>query len=281
MQRVDHGAVVPPEREGQGRKQSAMFDTLARQVLPKLVKNREVQDEPALPVRIEVPSVDAPTKGEELDTLVQAILSDDREAASRVVEALMCCWGSRSRILTETFSLAAERLGELWIADEASFTDVTLGIGMLTSLMRELCGEALREQNALPLKNALILSSAGEDHQFGTHMFCQLLSLQGWGCRHIVVETMQEAEQAVSTTPYLFIGLSMGNSDTYPEWKSRLKRLRARSCNQEVKIIVGGPGVSRFSAPARKLDVDMVFYNGMSALPYVENIYQKQQLTAH
>ncbi len=223
-----------------------------------------------------------------IEPLVSALLADDQAAADRVVAILLDRSRCRSTILTEVFAPAAVRLGEMWREDTATFTDVTLGVGMLCRMMRNLCEEVLAAQPTQLDKNALIVSSArdlhqhlscaGDQHQFGTQMVCQLLRLQGWQVRHMAIGDTKEAEKAVASLPFCFVGLSMGLEDNCAVWKQRLRRLRACSCNQEVKIIVGGMGVSYISDANGQLDADKSFDNAMSALPYVENLYEKQQI---
>lgn len=220
--------------------------------------------------------------------LVAALLADDQAAADDLVARLLDQSRCRSSILTEVFAPAAVQLGEMWSQDTATFSDVTLGVAMLCRMMRDLCEEVLALQPIQLNKNALIVSSArdhhqplsctGDQHQFGTQMVCQLLRLQGWQVRHIAIGDMKEAENAVARLPFCFVGLSIGLEDKCALWKQRLKRLRARSCNQEMKIIVGGLGVSCVSDANRQLDADKSFDNAVSALPYLENLYEKQQI---
>lgn len=259
--------------------ESVLMKTVEKEVLPQLVAKSEIVPSSTLPLTDGRSFVEAEQMiALSIDALVNAVVNDDRKSAVATINALIKADFSQARIMSDVFAAASSRLGDMWISDDVSFTDVTVGVGTLTILMRELWNGQTPEVASEPAKNALILSSHEEDHRFGTQMFCELLRLEGWQARHLVVHRLEEAEQAVATTPHCFIGVSLGFADNCEQWRYWLKRLRSRSCNPQTKVVVGGPGVSRLSAPARSLDADVTFYNGMSALPYVENIFQKQQL---
>lgn len=283
--------------------QSVLKHALAHHVIPMLVERNAAYAEPRSAPRTIKPDLGTipcddsntrptaqrdSTRNKTITPLVSALLADDQVAADGIVARLLDQSRCRSSILTEVFAPAAVRLGEMWSQDTATFSDVTLGVAMLCRMMRNMCEEVLALQPTQHNKNALIVSSArdhhqllsctGDQHQFGTQMVCQLLRLQGWQVRHIAIGDMKEAENAVARMPFCFVGLSLGLEDNCNLWKQRLKRLRTQSCNQRMKIIVGGLGVSCVSDADLQLDADKSFDNAMSALPYVENLYEKQQI---
>lgn len=217
--------------------------------------------------------------GQITQTLVQSIIANEFDEAQNLINEVHFRGLDRARILTDILSPAAAKFGDLWLNDDLSFTDVTMGMGCLTGLMRGICCTDASNFSSMPLKNALILSNHDGDHRFGPQMFCELLRMNGWSTRHVIVEADDEAADIIASTPVSFIGLSIDRELDIPKWRTRLKTLREHASNPNLKIIAGGPGLANIKEPLDSLGFDAAFQDGPSTLTYLENLYQKQLLS--
>ncbi|NJK90043.1 MAG: cobalamin B12-binding domain-containing protein [Myxococcales bacterium] len=88
-------------------------------------------------------------------------------------------------IFLDLLAPVARLLGDLWLIDLCTFTDVTIGLSRLQQLVRELApafedGHDLRGFG----HRALLAPAPGEQHTFGMHLVEEFLRRAGWdvGC---------------------------------------------------------------------------------------------------
>ena len=137
---------------------------------------------------------------------------------------------------------AARRLGDLWLSDERSFAEVTIGLGQLQQLLRIYGSEFQSEEGEEIGSCRMILSPTKSDqHTFG---LCVLdLYMRRAGCD---VELFSKFELPTMTRKVKgewidVIGLSAGCDVLIDELSSDIKCLRRASFNSSVEVIVGGP----------------------------------------
>ncbi|PUB19102.1 cobalamin B12-binding domain-containing protein [Yoonia sediminilitoris] len=117
---------------------------------------------------------------EDIDQLCHALLSDDEEAANRLMLSVR-----REGIDIELIYLgyvagAARKLGEMWNTDEATFVQVTLATGRLYRIirgMRHIVGPAILDGR--DLRPAMLALVPDEDHTLGTEMAADLFRRDG------------------------------------------------------------------------------------------------------
>ncbi len=78
----------------------------------------------------------------DIEDFTQLVMAHDRRAASAFVEALRDRGLPVSDVLLDLLAPAARLLGDLWLRDRCSFTDVSLGLVRLQHLMRDITGPA-------------------------------------------------------------------------------------------------------------------------------------------
>ncbi len=139
---------------------------LAQEVLERVAKQNPLR--PAHPAPLS-----------EIETLCEALLSDDRQAASDFVLHAQARGIGPDVICLSYLAVAAARLGEMWDMDRVSFLQVTVAVGRIYALMR-----SLRRSLAVPVlaqgRSATFVSVPGEDHTLGVAMAAELLRTKGW-----------------------------------------------------------------------------------------------------
>jgi methanogenic corrinoid protein MtbC1 len=111
-------------------------------------------------------------------------LSSGHDSLMAIVGTLLQQGVALDSIYIDLLGPAARRLGEFWEDDRVSFADVTIALGRLQHVVREL---SLHGQNELPSsvgRSALFAAAPGEQHTFGLVIIEEFLELRTW-CRLI------------------------------------------------------------------------------------------------
>lgn len=135
---------------------------------------------------------------------------------------------------------AARFMGTLWHQDQACFTEVTVGVGLLQQVMRE---TNLREgsffQDA-PARRILLVPSVGNTHVFGLLMVADLFSRAGWDVECDAGESACSKLDAAAHEWYDVVGFSVADRSGLEALSAVTERLRRVSCNRRLGIMVGG-----------------------------------------
>lgn len=144
-------------------------EEMAREVVRRLAFRAAKQSE-----------VDGAPDRENIDHLCQALLSDDEEAANRLILSFRRKGADIDVIYLGYVAGAARKLGEMWDEDEATFVEVTLATGRLYRIirgMRHIVGPAiLGGRDTRPAMLALV---PDEDHTLGIEMATDLFRREG------------------------------------------------------------------------------------------------------
>ena len=141
---------------------------LAREVIMRVASKDRVLDH--------VPYEASP---EALEKLCVALLSDDDKAASGIISELRADGVRAEDIYLKQLAAAAPTLGDKWVNDELSFSQVTLATGRMYAIMRSL-RHLFEPQLPLHGKAAVFAAVPGEDHTLGVHMAADFFRKDGW-----------------------------------------------------------------------------------------------------
>ncbi|WP_247651200.1 hypothetical protein [Roseovarius autotrophicus] len=124
-------------------------------------------------------------RDEWVDRFCEALMSEAETSHHSVISALMAGGVSSQRFYQDYVPAAAHRLGEMWIADRASFIEVTLAASRLQALFRS--GGEKREGNRLdrsiPLgQSVLLVIPAFESIRSGPSWLPTTFGATGSGC---------------------------------------------------------------------------------------------------
>jgi len=205
-----------------------------------------------------------------LRDLMRLSLRDDR----RSVEALLAQQLQRGQslefLLLGLIQPVARRLGQAWSDDELSFADVTVGVGLLQSLMNRIVGAAstaaAQTQPQEDRPRALFATLPGCQHRLGVQMLSALFGLTGW--RSAVSDDLSEEALLSSLReqqPVLF-GLSLGSDFELDRGRAFILRVRHVIDPHHTAIMIGGPAIIHYPDRARELGADLVCGDADDAL---------------
>ncbi|MDJ0627368.1 MAG: cobalamin B12-binding domain-containing protein [Rhodobacter sp.] len=174
---------------------------------------------------------------QDIDALCHALVSDDPDAAMRMIMQARSDGVSVADLYLYYLAVSARRLGAWWDNDLATFVDVTVGVSRIYSIMRGLHPYWIRTKGRAG-KMAIFANVPGEDHTLGITMATDLFRQDGWSIDLEVGRSHDELVSNFESEDYSVIGLSASGRKSM----SALIRLvlAIRISNPVAYVLVGG-----------------------------------------
>jgi MerR family transcriptional regulator, light-induced transcriptional regulator len=228
------GSVWPSaraERVDAKSRLAALARALEADVIPRLVGAHE-RDAPLA----------AHLEPKQIEAFVEQLRHGGDAELWSTVESLRRRGWSIAAVFTECFAPAARHLGELWVADRCDFATVTICLGRLQRLLRELSPAFGLEVEHPPNGRRILLAQhPHEQHSFGLSMVAEFFRREGWEVLGGVGGAVADPSAQVSREWFDAVGFSIG-SQTRIDWlKERIAQVRKATRNRGVVVMVGGP----------------------------------------
>jgi len=211
-----------------------------------------------------IPEDGVPTH-EAIDTLADSLIADDPDEGLSYVVALQAQGVCRDTIYLSYLAGAARCLGERWMADSLSFTDVTLGAGRLYIILRALrpvfAPEKLCPETG---KIALFCAAPGEDHILGVTMAADMFRDRGWTIDLHTSSSHDDLVKSAADHRYPIIGLSASSRRMVVPLTRLIASLRV--VNPASYILVSGELTALEGDLGKIVDADFVAYSAPEAI---------------
>lgn len=194
-----------------------------------------------------------------LDRLVRLLLGplSIGSAIVPLIQALLDDGFHPEWLVSRLFVDAARRLGELWLADECTFLDVTIATQRLGSALVDLETRAPSPPMPAAAGQVLLCPMPGDQHGFGLSVLGYFLRRAGWDVAAPVMNTATAIEAEVAARGYDIVGLSIGHERAVPNVADLIRRIRARSVNPAILVAVGGPMVNQHPEQSARFGADL------------------------
>ncbi len=240
--REDHAHYVPLRRsrhEGAVERGTEVHPELARaiehEVLPQLV--REHCGNVAM-ARLSIRNVGAA----DVKAFTEIALNGDAGRAKAMVEMLRNEGVTLESIYLDLLEPGARRLGTLWEADLCDFTEVTVALGRMQQVLRDVSSDFRSEGECVPCGRRLLLVPApGEQHTFGLFIVSDFFARAGWDVWGGPGSPDGDVFSLVRHEWFDVVGLSVGCATRLDILAADIRTIRATSRNPAVGIMVGGP----------------------------------------
>lgn len=221
--------VVAAHLSGRGPVGRAMRDAL----LPQLIAQSRVGErDRGMPSR--------PVGSADLARFVRDALSHDEDRLGARVEELLASGVSVERLCLDLFGPAAAQLGELWEHDETDFVEVTLAVGRIQRVVRDLARSLPNAPVTWDGGQVFLGGLADEQHSLGLAMVAEFFVQDGWGVTVGPPLGLEEIEQAVTARWYDVVGIAAALQERAPRVAEAITAVRRRSANPDVVVLVGG-----------------------------------------
>lgn len=227
-------ALAQPETQARlGR----LVRALESEVIPRLLRAHRV----SAPAPKADPHDVVPTEAE-MRAFAQLVLARDDRPALELIDSLRGRGASVEGIFLHLLAPAARHLGTLWEQDLCDFTEVTVGVGRMQQLMRELSPVFGTEVEHPPHGLRILLAPApGEQHTFGLSMVAEFFRRAGWEVIGGMVDTDADPVEIVRNMWFDVVGISVGNEARLDWLATGIAAVRHASLNQGIGVMVGGP----------------------------------------
>jgi methanogenic corrinoid protein MtbC1 len=232
--------------------------TLRTRIIPKIVL--ALRSTPKAPETTKQESPDA------ISQFANLVMGDKDAAAFAFVQEMMAQGISVESVFLNLLAPTAQHLGELWESDATDFANVTLGVGRLQLIMRQL-GEMFYE-NGSPSdggESALLTTIPGEQHSFGVTMVAEFFRRAGWNLCTGPFSSHQELTSLVHNHWFDVVGFSVSSDRRLNELKQDIHDIRRGSRNKNVGIMLGGPMMARDPGLVASMGADMMSLDATAA----------------
>jgi methanogenic corrinoid protein MtbC1 len=245
--------------------------TIENDIIPRLIRAHRPVAVAAPPVEPARPSVD------ELLRFVQQLLAGDEAGWQAALERMLQRGLQVEDIYLELLGPAAAELGRRWEDDLSSFTDVTVAMGCLQRIMRNLSPAFGREvEHPADGRRVLLLPAPGEQHTFGLSIVAEFFRRSGWDVVGDTESRASDPAALVRSEWFDVIGISVG-LDTRLDWlQSGIAAVRNASRNRAIGVLVGGPAFIAFPERAVEVGADGTAPDGRQAPLVAEQLLERR-----
>lgn len=177
---------------------------------------------------------------QDIERLAEDAIRHDAARLLDHVEGFIALGTSVEALLTDLLAPVARRLGEWWEADLCDFVDVTMALWRLQEVTRELVAR-VPGAAASPVRgrHALFSVAPGESHMFGVVILEACFRRAGWVT--VTAGNGDSPTALVAQAPVDLVGLSASTDAGVAALPAEIAAIRRRSCNPNLKVLVGGP----------------------------------------
>jgi methanogenic corrinoid protein MtbC1 len=255
----------PPRPALTGEPRAAqLVRAIEAEIVPRLVMARGTATRsPALRGREQPATVERA----EVDQLVRLLLAHDSTVASAYVHVLAHRGIPLDTLCLQLLAPAARRLGEMWEEDLSDFTEVTVGLCRLQSVLREISLEQRSDADVREQRPSILLvPSPGEQHMFGLLLVAEFFRRDGWSVCSEFPRTQAELVDLLSRREFDFVGLSVTRTEFLEGLAERIAAVRQSSRNRSIRVLLGGRVFAEEPAWAMEVGADAVASDGREAV---------------
>lgn len=228
---------LPPDCEPLRSRGIPLGRSMELELIPRLLAHARALSSTRESSSPPVPAISAL----DVDDFVQACLSRDEERCTTIVSGYMDADAPLQLICLDLLTPAAVKLGNLWEDDEVDFLDVTLGLGRIQRLVRDL-GRRVAAETPLSgdAGQAFLCGMPEEQHSLGLAMVAEFFVADGWGVTVGPPLGTDDILHQIGTQWYDVVGLSAAVVERMPRIAEVIRRIREASLNADLAVMVGG-----------------------------------------
>lgn len=226
--------------EGSGR--VGHFEQLLRTIEGEIIPRLMLAHRHAAPSAAAAIGDGRTLDGEDVAEFTGLVLRHDSLVAHSYLQALRAQGVSLEVLFMELLAPAARRMGDMWDTDLLSFAEVTLGLGRMQQLLRDLTpgfhGESEYRSTGY---RALLAPTPGEQHTFGLFLVSEFMRRAGWDVSEERTAVSRHLVSRVRQQHFHVVGLSLSCETRTDQLTACIRAMRKASRNPGLGVIVGGP----------------------------------------
>jgi len=214
---------------------------------------------------------------EAVENLTKLVLQEDARISVEYVKEMHGSGTALEDIYLLLLTPVARKLGEMWEEDESSFTEVTIALWRIKQLMYDLSPifQQYSEQGKTG-SSIMLVPLPGSQHNLGLFMVSEFFAKAGWRIWGELAASEEEIVSMAANEWFDIVGLSASVREQFPQLKELIQRIKAKSKNPNVGVIIGSPVFNQFPELVDDIGADMVGMDAADALEkasyYVERL---------
>jgi methanogenic corrinoid protein MtbC1 len=207
-----------------------------------------------------------PIQPAQLREFAKVVIGSDIAAAQERIKKFQSGGMTVPSVYLDLLAPAARELGTLWEEDLCDFTDVTIGLGRLQQLLRELSPEfhsSIKRTSAG--RRLLLLPCPGESHTFGLAMVAEIFRHADWDVSGGPGVARELPVVMAATEWFDVVGFSLATDLHIDELRDCIADIRKTSLNPHVGVMVGGPIFAIHPHYGASLGADVATADGRAA----------------
>ena len=214
--------------------------------------------------------------------LAVKLIAPDSGPAQAMLTRLHDRAGGRDALLPSIVEPAARALGDLWLDDECSEFDVTIGLTRLQATVRLMEADLLPQAGVgEPPPAVLVVPEPGERHMLGAALDSDVLWHAGWAPHCEFPASDAALQSMVDETWFDALDLSLSLAFRREHWLPRvtatIAKVREASRNPGLVIIVAGRAFNEMTNAAEMVGADA----GTSTAWHVDEVILRELAAAH
>lgn len=183
----------------------------------------------------------APSR-EDVEELSRLLLRDEGSLARDFMDTLQHDGASLESIYLDVLTPAAKHLGELWVDDRCTWTEVSVGLSRLHTLLRSTSDafHQAAERPAIPRGRVLLTLAPKEQHVFGLCLVDEFFRRRGWDVSLLLTPGRVELCKMLHEDYWDILGFSLSVDSQLEALHQVIEAARDASRNPELVIMVGG-----------------------------------------
>ncbi len=259
--------------EGGGRR-ALLTHTLEQNIIPRLLQAHPDPDAPLDMAAL----ANRPIGQAHVRELVRLVLLPEDLSARAFVESLRVRGVPVAMLFSDLIGPASRYLGDLWCEDVSTFSDVTVGVGRLQQILRDI-GPAMpaRPSPVTPARRILLLPAPGDQHSLGLLMVAEYFRSAGWDVSGGPQPNL-DAAAAVRRDWFDVVGFSLAVEVHLPRLGPAIAAVRKASVNPKIGVLVGGPMFLSHPGLADEVGADAVAVDGALAPEIGEKLVETRAI---
>ena len=205
-----------------------------------------------------LPGLSREVRDDDIEDFIRVVRTHDDDAVDRFVSELIRDGLTPEGILSSLIPPTAHRLGDWWEDDSCDFVEVTLVLGRLQRLVRStLQNIPTRAANGASDRSQIILAALpGQQHTLGLLITSHFFRLDGWGVEMGPPFLPYAASDRVAETHFDVVAFSVATSSGLDNLAREIERVRVKSRNPSVAVMVGGGALTRVPDLVERVGAD-------------------------
>ncbi len=251
------------KKQPQGSRETILARTIESEIIPRLMLSHRLGPNYASATQRKAKTVESSDVAE----FTRLVVLHDVTVAEAYIRVFRDQGVSIENIFMQVLAPAAKHLGELWLSDHCSFTDVTVGLSRIYQLVHRLGPQFESETGRAACgRTAFLAPVPGEQHGLGLLLVEEFFRREGWEVWAPSAITSDEIVRTVAREHYDMIGISVTCGALIDDLTSVIQAARTGSRNKNVMVMVGGRFFNQNPELVARVGADATDTDGSQAI---------------